>query len=869
MTVNLGPMPDSAPGGLLDSANRDVARLLGPAPQHLWVHTIRLYGGVPPGGLNQEIVAVVWRQTDGSPAAVRARSSPITVTAGFSGTANGQVITAPIAETVVDDDAQTAFRMPSGTSLYVGFHDRTGDFRIGMNPNGNVVEVVEGTAPIADPSSPFALVSRRTDLTGVSIAIRTQENRQPNPPTVLTPAANAEVVGLTPTFSGNFADWDAADGYGDKLQSYQIQVMRGTTLIWNREYDASNTERAAAAFSRPYEGSALGGGETLLWRCRVADRFTAYGLWSNQSVNAQGRIVEGAWTPFTVRGAGSATVTGLDSLANGKITNLSPNLAGPYVHANALAMNGVQVRILLGGTIVRGPSPVIPKAIASGGSWFVDWAQTGFAPLSQGNQYEFQARAQDTANVFGVWLPVPGLLARANALPATPSQLRPSGNIAVSVPPEVTFVMQDADDTVATGLNAEVEVTRPNGTVVVVAVPSLSEAAGTWRVVLSATQLTAYGTYTLRARGKDATSTGAWSAPSTFRYLQGPTVTITAPADGAILATNRPTISWTPLATQVSFRISVQRAADNVVVVDSGAIASTTGGSYVVPSGALHDGASYVATVRLTQSDGLVGYAYRAFTVNYPTSAGLTNVVISTYSTELDRNDPSAVLVSWEAPPVSTATFWQYVVEREEYGKPLTRRILAQQPSISATRFVDHEAASGVSYLYRVWWEEIQGTDIRPSVVAELLASVNLRSTIIHRVEAPEAARLHLPYYDDRPITSEPDLTFVPTWSGARPTAIGHPSESSTFSISTRLIPAPGKAPPAETLAQLDAIYYEDDPAVGRRPRAETVCVRTPLGDLLYGVITRVRRQPLPEWSGYTIDIDLTATNYRRPLTTG
>ena len=866
MTVVLGNSPGSAPGASVDTTRRDNARLVGPAPRHLWAHTIRVYGGKPSGGANQEIVLAAWRRVEGDPTDLRARSSPLTVTAGFAGTSGGQTIDGPITETAVDDVAQTAIAVRSGASIYVGYHDRTGDFRVGANPNGAAVEFVEGTAPIADPSNPFALVSRRTDLGAISISLICQENRAPQVPSALTPAANAEIVGGTPLFEGTFTDADS--GYGDQMQSYQVQVLRGTTLIWNREYDSSNVERAAARFSRPYEGSALIPGETLLWRARVADRFTTYGLWSNQSLNAQGAIIEGAWSTLTVRGAGAATVSGLTSLAAGKITNLSPAVSGTYAHANALAMNGIRIRVLQNGMIVRGPSPVVTLTVANGGAWSVTWAQTGFAPLSQGNRYEVQAQARDTANVLGAWLPAPGLLAAANALPSTPVSLAPGGNVTVSAPPGATFVMRDTDDTVATGLVAEVEVTRPDGTTVIVAAATISEAAGTWRAQLTAGHLSAYGTYTLRARGRDATSTGQWSAPATFRYVQGPTVVVTAPTEGAILATNQPTISWTPLATQVSYQVMVSRTSDGVLVHNSGVRAETLTGSYVVPSGALHDGVSYAATVQVTQGDGLIGFTIRTFTVDYPTPAALNNVVVSVYSTELDRNEPSAVLIAWEAPAVSTSLFWQYVVEREEQGRPSTRRVLLQMPSIGATRYVDHEAASSVPYLYRVWWEEIQGTDIRPSVVAELLAQVDLRSTIIHRVEAPEAGRLHLPFYEDRPISSEAEFSFVSTWSGAQGTAIGHPSESVTFAISTRLIPLPDSATPRETLAQLDAIYYADDPELGRRPRAETVCVRTPLGDLIYGVLTRRRVVPIPEWGGYDLDLSVRGTSYRRPLVT-
>jgi len=859
----LGANAQSAPGASYSSDFGQTAVIIDPTLENCWVFAIHMFGGIVPGTGTDTVTGMLWGGYD-APSRLVATNA-IVVTTEFSGSAGGQVLEPAFAVGGTGYNGGSAWPLGAGEALFAGVRTTFNRYKLGYRPTEDKRELIAG-----NPSDVFAVAIRRNDVPALLVAIFCEGNRQPNTPTSLSPATGATIVGTAPTFLAFFSDADTA--YGDYLAYYHIQLLSfaTNTLVWDRIYSSEPGERANNAVNRAYEGSPLVAGQGYAWRVRMADHFATWGLWSNQTVDGAGNIVENAYANITIAGAGSATLSTIDGVASGKIESYTPALAGTYTHAAtpALAMAQLQARVFQGINLVQ-TSAAIAKAVTSGGSWTSTWAALGLTALQPGLAYTVQTRALDSAGAWGGWLPTPGRAVAPNARPATPANLTPSANQPFSQRPEIRFLMTDIDDTVATGLVTDVEITRPDGTVITRAATLVAGTTDTWAYLTLAADITIYGTYLIRARGRDGTIDGFWSAPAAFRYLEGPTVTITAPTAGQTLASNQPTITWSAVTNQAGYQVFIFVNATNELVLDTGYRASTTALSYIPPSGVLHDNTTYRASVWSTRSDTLTGYADRVFTVDYPTGVVLPNARGSVFSARLDGKDTTAAYLSWEKPTASISTFWQYVVESEEQGKPETRRVLAQIPSINQVAYTDYEPRSGVVYIYRVWWEEIQGTDIRPSVVAEFTLTVNLRSTVIHLTDRPETARVHIPYYEDRGFTIDPTTTYVPTWAGTLPTAVAHPSTNESVSIRSRLVKLPGEPAVRDTLDKLESLVYEQSSDGVKRPRLETVCVRTPRGDRVYGVIEKLTRRDDPASGGSDISLDVTLTDYRKPLSTG
>ena len=285
------------------------------------------------------------------------------------------------------------------------------------------------------PPSTFDLDS--TTYEGhMTVAVEGQVNSKPTLGTIV-PANAATVTTLTPTFTVNFVDADAA--LGDKMTKVWIQVRQQgqTTLKWSLNGDAATSgERSAAQVNRVYAGSALAYATTYEVQYKVADSFNEESAWSG-------------WRTFTVAAAGTV---GTPTAPTGKVETVTPSpFTAVWTHATGLSAKTARVLLYRNNILVGTVADVtLSPQVANGGTISVTFAQTGYANLLPGGLYEVAMQAQDTANVWST------ISARktftVNAPPNLPTiQTPPNGSIVTSRPPMVINVT-DKDDTQATGL---------------------------------------------------------------------------------------------------------------------------------------------------------------------------------------------------------------------------------------------------------------------------------------------------------------------------------------------------------------------------------------------------------------------------------
>jgi len=193
---------------------------------------------------------------------------------------------------------------------------------------------------------------------------------------------------------------------------------------------------------------------------------------------------------------------------------------------------------------------------------------------------------------------------------------------------------------------------------------------------------------------------GAYSSYALFRMSDKPTVTITAPADGAALSVGDPTVTWTFAAsagrTQASYRVRFYAVPGGALVHDSGALAGSTG-SYT-PSSQVLDVGSYTVTVDSTDSRGLTGTDSNAFSTSYnaPNSPIFT-VDSSAYA------DSGYIALHWND-SVRDDSFYSYRVYRRELGQSDAdwKMIAEFTTPAGAYDYNDYSAGSGVTYEYVV-----------------------------------------------------------------------------------------------------------------------------------------------------------------------
>lgn len=187
---------------------------------------------------------------------------------------------------------------------------------------------------------------------------------------------------------------------------------------------------------------------------------------------------------------------------------------------------------------------------------------------------------------------------------------------------------------------------------------------------------------------------GAVSAWTPFITSDDPVITIVTPADGAVVASNAPTIDWTVTAslgrTQVQKQVVFTRLKDNVVDHDSGLLTSAVT-DYTPGSPALKNNTDYLVTVQIIDSAGLSGKSVISIQTGY---AGAT---APDYTVDIANFDTNGyVTISWD--DTDKDVDWSaWRVYRKRYGDTYWTLAYETTDDLSSYDFQDW-LAGGVSW---------------------------------------------------------------------------------------------------------------------------------------------------------------------------
>lgn len=341
--------------------------------------------------------------------------------------------------------------------------------------------------------------------------------------------------------------------------------------------------------------------------------------------------------------------------------------------------------------------------------------------------------------------------------------------------------------------------------------------------------LPTYGDLKWDARTTDGDLTSDYSQEALVTYAQGPTVTVSAPTVDQVITTNTPTVTWTTVD-QVSKRVRVYRAADNVLVHDSGTIIDVVG-TYTLPGMILQNNTAYYLTVTVTDLTTLSGTsAARPFSLVYTPPATIASFLASPDVAALDVS-PSVVRLTWEPAVTSAATFLAYRIWRRTAGQPFSDADwMMDLSSIDQNTWVDTNAPGATDLQYDIAQiVQMPSLDILTSDLASSTVRLDLNGSVLSDVRDGLTTRAVFDHVDERVETPVRDQTLVNTWDGGAPWMIEGPTDYTTIRMSARLI-ANDSATVAQQLDGLRAIC-------GRRADKSTVlaCYRDERGRRIFG----------------------------------
>lgn len=205
---------------------------------------------------------------------------------------------------------------------------------------------------------------------------------------------------------------------------------------------------------------------------------------------------------------------------------------------------------------------------------------------------------------------------------------------------------------------------------------------------------------------------GEYSGYRLFTLSDIPTVTITAPATGSIIATGQPTVTWTTdvNTTQATFRVIFKQQADDIILFDSGII-STDVKTYTAPTNILENLGSYSVTVTVTDTQGLSGSDINTFTTEYEVPATVTYGV-----DPAGYDDVGYILVDWSTMnPDEFFVSWN--VYRRRSGDQEWVQIASYTDSTTLFHH-DWSATTGDSWEYAVTQSAGRSGEVLDSVIS-------------------------------------------------------------------------------------------------------------------------------------------------------
>lgn len=605
-------------------------------------------------------------------------------------------------------------------------------------------------------------------------------NVDPEVPVAASMSPSGTITSLTPTFTVPFqdknGDYGASSGLGidngDELRAYRIvcEIAATGVDVWAQSFTATASEIAANAVSQAYGGSALSRGTLYQWQIKVSDKFGGYSAYST--------LVQ-----FTPASLGFVT---LDSTPTGKIEAVSGSTAldfnGRWNHQSATTMKTVQARILDEFNVVlqTGANYNIADVASSalpGTLFTITWANTGFTTLSWGKNYKYQIRGYDGTN-WSDWSS--SRTFNTNAAPTVPTSLSPSNSSSWSSLPLLSCSFTDIDDTTATGLTGVFRITRPDTSTVDVT-PTYNATTLLWEFQTTAVQLSAFGAYSWIATGYDGTlysgeatalASASFSTSASFNYINGPTVTVTAPTNNSTVTTATVPVTWTTTG-QVSYVLTVYKDNDSgTVIYTSGTVVSAVG-SATIPTGYLQNNTNYDIVVKVTDTTPLDGYSNVVnILVAYTPATPASNFSATAVRVTTDPAE-TAIRVSWDQTAYGSPDFYQYILKRSANGGPDAAEVtLKRFTSAASVQLVDYTPVSGYEYTYTLIVSVLVGTDIVESARVTTTESLTLTSVVLTLVGNGGTYRANLQNANVRTHNRVISETVYQSLSSAQPVTI-------------------------------------------------------------------------------------------------
>ncbi|MBS0336812.1 MAG: hypothetical protein JSS40_08390 [Proteobacteria bacterium] len=676
---------------------------------------------------------------DGTPGALLGKTAP------FNPTSGGGDYAGPLVDA---SGNPTAAQLEAGQRFAIAFNVINGSIEY---PNLSLTTVWKRQTTSGVPTNPLAPTLFESDYAFPAYADFTSTAA----PTmaILTPVNGASVNTSAPTFSGTYADANNVAPIYDKLAQYgfEVRLLGQTTLLWGgaaATFAASSGEQAANQWSRVYGGSALAGGSTYEWRARVADQT---GTWSPWTV----------WNRFSVNALGQVDVSVATSPA-AKVDTDSSLIAwgGNWFHPQGLSANLAQVQILQDGLVLKlgaqaTPSPATVASSAVPGTAFtVPAASSGIGAIQPGT-YQYQLRARASDGQWSSWSAPDTFVINAPA--NVPSGIQPPSGAASTSRPLLEWFLSDPDpdDVPGADVQSEVELTRPNGSIINFTTLNYNTIEKTGFYQLGATEMPAgsYGTYKVRVRAQDlsagALGYSAWSGQQTFDWVSGATVAISAPTEGQVVGTAAPTIAWTVTGgTQQRFQVTVYLEDHATPIRSSGQVSSAVS-AYTIPAGWLLNDTDYDLDVTVWDASNAKWVSLRRhFRVHYSAPDLVTGAQVSYVKARRDF-EPSVAFVTWDYTNYPPGEFGGYVLRRREQGEALDDAIVLQAiSSAGQNQWRDHFIPGNTPCLYSISQLRRVGADVLESAPVDIEATLALNVATLSSAIDPEGVRAAMMWLD-------------------------------------------------------------------------------------------------------------------------
>jgi hypothetical protein len=670
--------------------------------------------------------------------------------------------------------APTALRVVAGQRFAIGLKVDSGTLEVATLGGVTTLFSRNGISGTGPPTDPFGATSTPA---GESLAIYVEFSENRSPSVALTAPADGVALNTSnPVFTGTFTDLDTAAPFIDRMGAYAIEVTRVSdgALMWSEVFLASDAEKTAAAFSRPYTGSndLPSGTGPYSWMAKVMDESGAESPWS-------------APRTFTINAGGQVSTEAVAEPA-AKIDGdpAALNWQGQWFHPTALQANQARVRLLINGTEFKVGATVAIGPINSsslpGTLFTIAAASAGIGVLEPGT-YEWQIQAKATDGQWSPWSD-PRVVV-INSPPTVPANLKPTNGEVLTQRPlaEWNVTDPDSDDVYGVDDDSELLLTRPNGTSVTIITNNYNTGTGkafhqfTSGEVLDAVR----GVYRWKVRGRDSSAgargIGQWSQEHAFEYVEGPQVTISSPAEAATVTTSVPTLTWVTTGGQERFRVRAYLQDAEHAFKSSGEIAGSAN-SWQIPVGWFQNENNYDVDVTAWSGGNIPGTSpRRSFRIEYAGPLPLGTPEATLYRNRFDPIivglvEPSSILVSWPESALNPDEFAGYNVRRRiQTDAPETAILLATVSERGQNRWIDHLAPPNTPLVYMIsQLRRVSAAEVLESEPAEVLVTLPRSVPILCSATNPGELRFPVMWLnEDLGGDFLRDQSIVKTW-GAR-----------------------------------------------------------------------------------------------------